>query len=46
MATWQTHDSIEKLEFYLRLLLMFLKPIKIEPVTELTKVAGFVNFAH
>ena len=45
MLSWQTRGSFETLVFYFRSFPLFLKPIKIEPVTELSRVARLVKSA-
>ena len=45
-SSWQKRDSIETLVFYFRWFPLFLKAIKIEPVTELPRVASFVKLAQ
>ena len=43
MFSWQTRGSIETLVFYFCSFPLFLKPTKIEPVTELSGVVRFVK---
>jgi hypothetical protein len=46
MPSLQTGGLIESLVFYFRSFPLFLKPIKLEPVTELSRVARFVKLAQ
>ena len=46
MLSFQKNASMYSLVFYFRSFLLFLKPIKIDPATELSRVARFVELAQ